>query len=126
MALSTDAKNGMLEVIDNYLDNLYLLKALPTIDTAISGYSANYAGYTSSGARFVAMTWNTASGGSKVSSNSPSSAPIMFAVPQGTTLAAIAYVDTADGVIRAYFPVSGSYTSIDGSYYISSETFSFV
>ena len=124
--LSTYAKNAMLNVAKAYLDNLYLLKATPTIDTAISGYSANYAGYTGGGARFITISWPSASSGSLVSGNSPSSLPIMFAVPQGTTLAAIAYVDTADGVIRAYFAVSGSYTSIDGGYYISTETFSFV
>jgi hypothetical protein len=125
MALSSSAKNRMLNLLGGDLDRVYLLKTTPTIDTAISGYSANYAGYTSSGARYVTMSWATASGGILTSANSASSTPIMFAIPSGTTLSCIAYENSATGNVIAYFTVSGSYTTSDGSYYISSETFNF-
>ncbi len=126
MALSTAAKNSMLSTIAEQLDHLYLMKNNAVIDNAISGYSAYYAGYTSSGARYVAMSWGSASGGSIVSSNSASSSPIMWAVPTGTTLTQLAYVDSATGNVVATYSASGSYTSSDGSYYISNETFSFI
>ena len=125
MALSTTAKNRMLNTMANYLDRIYLFSAAPTLDSAISGYTTTLAGYTSTGDRYVAMSWGTASGGQIVSSNAAASTPIMFAVPSGKTLSNIAYVDTASGNIIAIFTVSGSYTSSDGAYYISYETFSF-
>lgn len=125
MALSTSSKNRMLNLIAGNLDRIYLFSSPPTMDADISGYSVTLAGYTSSGARYVAMSWGSASGGTLVSSNTASSTPIMFAVPSGTTLSNIAYVDATTGKIVAIYPASGSYTSSDGSYYISKETFTF-
>lgn len=126
MALSTSSKNRMLNLFAGDLDRIYLFSSTPTMDADISGYSATLAGYTSSGARFVAMSWGSATGGILTSANNASSTPIMFAVPSGTTLSNIAYVDATTGKIIAIYPAGGSYSSSDGCYYISKETFSFV
>lgn len=123
MASTTSSKNRMLDIIGGYLDRYYLLSTPVSLNSDESGLVGKYAGYSGGGNRYVPITWASATGGSKTTSNSPSSTPIMFAVPASTSIGQIVYVDTGTSKIVATFSVSSAYAN-DGAYYVRYETLS--
>ena len=120
MALTSYVTQRMMNTLTSEMDFLYVIEAgtAPTLNTAITGLSARVL----DGAK--TLLWGSASFNvgtqitSAVTTNSATSTPLNYSIPQNKNLGYYVYVDS--GTIMAYETIFGapSYGTGDGAFYV--------
>jgi hypothetical protein len=113
MALTAGVLNGILNSIKSSFVTAYLTTSgTSLIDTAVSGAPKIDGAKT--------LSWGTASGGVLATTNSATSNPLNYSVPQSTVLTRLFLVDSG-GTIRGTITLPAvipTYTTGAGPYYV--------
>jgi len=123
--LTTNAINGMLDVLDEYLEVVTLVEDTGNdinLGSLIILHSGKRIGYTNPGDKSLGISWNSAINGSKSIVTSADSNPIMFAVKSGKTATHLVFYSFALGIIHGIDKLEGVMSNFyyinDGPFYV--------